>query len=232
MFFQNLLKITLCFFLLFEFTFNKSDIRNEIIKNLTSNNPNFKTINLTEIDEDSSFLNNIYDALIGNKFSGNILWSDNKVPTNKEIVNKIYDKLWENNKKFERFPNYFVHSLLSKHVYIANEHDINEQVKFSLKDESHIYNNGLKNWFLHKIFRSDKTGYFGAIYLNKAANQIVLAHRGTELTDFGDLEADIKGVFEGNKVDHQIACLQLTEYAINCSKKNQYYLCLYFTISE
>ena len=138
MFFLSLLKITLCFILLFEFTFNKSDIRNEIIKNLTSNNPNFKTINLTEIDEDSSFLNNIYDALIGNKISGNILWSDNKVPKNKEIVNKIYDKLWENNKKFERFPNYFVHCLLSKHVYIANEHDINEQVKFSLKDESHI----------------------------------------------------------------------------------------------
>lgn len=37
---------------------------------------------------------------------------------------------------------------------------------------------------------SDETGYFGAIYVNESAKQLVLAHRGTDLRKFKDWKAD------------------------------------------
>ena len=39
------------------------------------------------------------------------------------IIQKIEKKVIENNWNFERFPNYFVHLLLSSHVYFDYKED-------------------------------------------------------------------------------------------------------------
>lgn len=186
-----------------------------VLSNLTKNSPSFKKITLSNAE--NNFLEEINKKLKNNDYVGNIFWPENQVSINKEIVSAIYDKLWENNLKYERFPNYFIHGLLSKHVYINSSKDDIVMFKDDIK-----YNDGLKDWCVHKISQSTN-GYYGAIYLNEKTNQIVLAHRGTELS-LKDIETDIIGVFNNQKTDQQIECFKLADVAIELAKEKCYSL--------
>lgn len=190
---------------------------NDIIEKVGENDPNFKVIDLTDFGNcsDESLIN-LLEKLNENLHIGNILWPSNQI--NNDIVIRIEDKIKENNWKFERFPNYFVHLLLSNHTYSVSENDknviFNDQV-FS------IYNEGLENWIVKEVLKSDKNGYLGAIYVNEKTKQMVVAHKGTY--NLQDVRTDIDGVFKGLKVEQQVECLKLTEIANTLSNNGKLY---------
>lgn len=45
-------------------------------------------------------------------------------------------------------------------------------------------------WEVYLTSPPNSSGYYGAAYLNRSTGEIVIAHRGTELTDRGDLKSD------------------------------------------
>jgi hypothetical protein len=48
--------------------------------------------------------------------------------------------------------------------------------------------------------RAIKNGYFGTAYWNKDHQRVVIAHRGTDITNFDPLLKDTKGVLFNNYV--------------------------------
>ena len=122
---------TALFLLLFNLNL-ANNMKDQIIEIIERNDPNYKIIDLTNADDilDDDLLVRIFDKLKANSYVGNIIWPLNKRPINNAIVEKIENKIKENNWNFERFPNYFVHCLLSSHVYTVSNEDINTSVKF------------------------------------------------------------------------------------------------------
>ena len=155
-----------------------------------------------------------------NFYVGNIIWPSNFSNQNSQFVTQIENKIKNNNLSFQRFPNYFVHLLLSNHIYSVSENNKNQKVTFDDQVFS-IYNEGLKNWILKEVLKSDTNGYLGAIYVNKKTKQMIVAHKGTH--NLEDVKTDIEGVFRGLKVDQQVECLKLTEIAKNLSKNGKLY---------
>jgi hypothetical protein len=199
-----------------------NNIKDQIIENIERNDPNCKIIDLTNIDDfldDDLFLPRILDKLNTNSYIGNIIWPVNKRPINNDIVEEIEKKIKENNWKFERFPNYFAHCLLSSHVYAVSNNDAGKCVKF-INDLSK-YNEGIKNWIVKEVRESNKTGYLGTIYINEKTKQIIVAHRGTD--NLNGVYTDIEGIFNGKKVEQQVECLALINSAIKISKKGTIY---------
>ncbi len=200
-----------------------NNIKDKIIKDIERNDPNYKIIDLTNVDDfldDDLFLPRILDKLNTNSYVGNIIWPLNKRPINNDIVELIEKKIKENNWKFERFPNYFVHCLLSSHVYTVTNKDINKSVKFT--NYLSKYNKGIKHWIVKEVRESNENGYLGAIYINEKTKQIIVAHKGTD--NFQDVYTDIEGVFNGKKVEQQVECLGLIKSSIEICKKEPYNL--------
>jgi hypothetical protein len=199
-----------------------NNTKDQIIENIERNDPNYKIIDLTNVDDildDELFLPRILDKLNTNCYVGNIIWPLNKRLINNDIVEKIENKIKQNNWNFERFPNYFVHCLLSSHVYTVSNEDINKSVKFI--NYLKVYNEGIKNWIVKEVRKSNENGYLGAIYMNEKTKQIIVAHKGTD--NFKDVYTDIEGVFNGKKVEQQVECLELINLAIEISKEGTIY---------
>jgi len=199
-----------------------NNIKDQIIENIEKNNPNYKIIDLTNVNDfldDELFLPRILDKLNKNSYVGNIIWSLNKIPINNAIVEEIDNKIKENNWKFERFPNYFVHCLLSYHVYTVSNEDINKSIVFT--NYLSKYNEGIKNWIVKEVRESNENGYLGAIYINEKTRQMIVAHKGTD--NLKDVYTDIEGVFNGKKVEPQKECRELIKSAIEISKKGTIY---------
>ena len=199
-----------------------NNIKDKIIENIESNDPNYKIIDLTNVDDildDELFLPRILDKLNTNSYVGNIIWPLNKRPINNDIVEEIENEIKQNNWNFERFPNYFIHCLLSSHVYTVSNEDINKSVEFI--NYLNVYNEGIKNWIVKEVRKSNENGYLGAIYMNEKTKQIIVAHRGTY--NFEGVYTDIEGVFNGKKVEQQVECLELIKSAIEFSKEGTIY---------
>ena len=199
-----------------------NNIKNQIIENIESNDPNYKIIDLTNVDDildDELFLPRILDKLSKNSYVGNIIWPLNKRPINNDIVELIENEIKQNNWNFERFPNYFIHCLLSSHVYTVSNEDINKSVEFI--NYLNVYNEGIKNWIVKEVRKSNENGYLGAIYMNEKTKQIIVAHRGTDNSE--GVYTDIEGVFNGKKVEQQVECLELIKSAIEFSKEGTIY---------
>ena len=196
-------------------------MKDQIIEIIERNDPNYKIIDLTNADDilDDDLLVRIFDKLKANSYVGNIIWPLNKRPINNAIVEKIENKIKENNWNFERFPNYFVHCLLSSHVYTVSNEDINKSVKFI--NYLNVYNEGIKNWIVKEVRKSNENGYLGAIYINEKTKQIIVAHRGTY--NFEGVYTDIEGVFNGKKVEQQVECIEIIKSAIEISKEGTIY---------
>jgi hypothetical protein len=207
-----------------------NNIKDQIIENIERNDPNYKIIDLTNVNDfldDDRFLPRILDNLNTNSYVGKIIWPVNK-PIYNEIVELIEKKIKENNWNFERFPNYFVHCLLSSHVYTVSNEDINKSVEF--KNDLKKYNNCLENWIIKVVNdKQDTNGYLGVIYLNEKKKQMVVAHKGTVfkkrdvLFNTKDIYTDIIGILNGEKVDQQVECKELILSAIEISKKGTIY---------
>jgi hypothetical protein len=200
-----------------------NNIKDKIIENIVSNDPNYKIIDLTNVDDildDELFLPRILDKLSKNSYVGNIIWPLNKRPINNDIVEEIENKIKQNNWNFERFPNYFIHCLLSSHVYTVSNEDINKSVKFI--NYLSVFNEGIKNWTVKEVRKSNENGYLGAIYMNEKTKQIIVAHRGTTVNSQG-IYTDIEGVFNGKKVGQQVECIEIIRSAIKISKEGTIY---------
>jgi len=203
-----------------------NNIKYQIIENIEKNDPNCKIIDLTNIDDfldDDLFLPRILDKLNTNSYVGNIIWPLNKRPINNDIVDEIEKKIKENNWNFERFPNYFVHCLLSSHVYTVSNNDTGKCVEF--KNDLKKYNKCLENWKIKKVHdKQDTNGYLGAIYVNERTKQMIVAHKGTVFKkrdvvfNTKDIYTDIKGILNGEKVDQQLECKELILSAIKTGK--------------
>ena len=73
-----------------------NNIKDKIIKDIERNDPNYKLIDLTNVDDfldDDLFLPRILDKLNTNSYVGNIIWPLNKRPINKDIVDEIEKKI-------------------------------------------------------------------------------------------------------------------------------------------
>ena len=199
-----------------------NNTKDQIIENIERDDPNYKIIDLTNVDDildDKFFLTRILDKLSKNSYVGNIIWPLNKRPINNDIVELIENEIKQNNWNFERFPNYFIHCLLSSHVYTVSNEDINKSVEFI--NYLNVYNEGIKNWIVKEVRKSNENGYLGAIYINEKTKQIIVAHRGTVNSE--GVYTDIEGVFNGKKVEQQVECLELIKSAIEFSKEGTIY---------
>ncbi len=117
---------TVMFLLLFNLNL-ANNIKDQIIENIEKNNPNYKIIDLTNVNDfldDELFLPRILDKLNKNSYVGNIIWSLNKIPINNAIVEEIDNKIKENNWKFERFPNYFVPNIDERDLHTVHHQEL------------------------------------------------------------------------------------------------------------
>lgn len=144
------------------------------------------------------------------------------------LVNKIESKIIQNNRKFKRYPSDFIHGVLSLHTYFESKEGT--PVEFDNASENVNYNPHLASWKIHKIFTDKKSGYYSVLYVNKKDRQAVLAHRGTtiQLADLvkskSPIQADIKGVLEGEIVSQQSEAFLSTQYAVQYVQENHYNL--------
>jgi hypothetical protein len=194
-----------------------------IIQKIEKNDPNYKVVDFSNIDNEIRDLNQLLDQVNKNCYVGNIIWPYNNRPNN-EKVQQIENKIKENNWKFERFPNYFVHLLFCRHIYGVSSEYIDKTVSFNDEYLSR-YNGSLKDWKIKKIRESNLDDYLGAIYINDKTHQLVLVHKGN--INFGhvhnDIHNDIERIFNEKKVPKQVECLELIKSAIEISKKGTIY---------
>jgi len=227
---------------------SKKNIKQKIIQKIDENDPIYKIINLELIDleiiegenekiiyeklslvtpeklsiskENTYFLNILLTKLQNNSYVGNIIWPAKNKVINNEIIQKIENKIKKNNWNYERFPNYFLHLLLSSHVYNVSQTD--SKVIFKTDEYFSKFNNGLRYWMVKKIHKSDQNGYLSVIYVNEKTKQIVIAHKGIsiEINSKSKLE-EILGEYNGRKFERQI--LELIKEVIEMSKMGTNY---------
>ena len=105
--------------------------KDQIIQKIEENDPNYKIIDLKLVEncfEDEIFLNTLLDRVNRNCYVGNIHWPSNHKQIENNVIIQIENKIKENNWNFERFPNYFIHLLLSSHVYSVSTEDKGKSV--------------------------------------------------------------------------------------------------------
>ena len=133
------------------------------------------------------------------------------------MANIKVKKIKENIENYRRYPNDFVHALLSYHVY--------KDCRPSQEIELENYTQHLNEWKIHQVFTISKSGYYAAIYENSTTHNIVLAHRGTAPslkqlfeTD-GPINTDIKGILNGEFVQQQIDAYEATKEAVEYARE-------------
>ena len=180
-----------------------------------------KTLSLIELQD-------LWQEVEGSSIIGHIRWGG--LPEEaKELKEKIENKIIQNNKQYNRYPTDFIHALLSARIY--TDHEENTEVRFDDKDENGIYNKYLQDWETHKIYKYPEAGgYYGATYINRKDQQLVLAHRGTTLKWFDLIDkdsptkTDLKGILGGAIVAQQVAAYRAVKQAITDAKDLHYNL--------
>ncbi|MGI9214143.1 MAG: Mbeg1-like protein, partial [Gammaproteobacteria bacterium] len=114
---------------------------------------------------------------------------------------------WNLEEIADKRPNDYIYALMSNHVYG------NIQKGDTLPSA--------KNWGVKRI-SADKSGYFGAIYINNKENHIVVAHRGT--SSIRAVIEDIHGIVLNNISPQKEAAFELVREAIELAKKKNYSL--------
>ena len=146
---------------------------NTILDTLKENDPKMVHIILDDFDLKLDHLKKIYEALKDNTCASRIIWprTTESSPSFLDVKEKIRKKIKENIENYRRYPNDFVHALLSYHVY--------KDCRPSQEIELENYTQHLNEWKIHQVFTISKSGYYAAIYENSTTHNIVLAHRGT-----------------------------------------------------
>ncbi len=151
---------------------------NDIKSKLEQNDPLITSLNIRFILTDKE-LEELDTSIQDNTELGYISW--HKKQSKRKLLNKINNKLIENNKEYRYHPNDYVHGLLSKHAY----KDSNEKDPITLPG---ILEQPLENWYVEKVYNdNDISGYYGVIYRNDKTHQIVLANRGTDEQTFSHI---------------------------------------------
>lgn len=167
-------------------------------------------------------LKELRDAISTNTILANIKWGE--IPTAREarsIIHGIETKLRENVVGYRYFPNPYEFGLLSNYTYY------NAKVGELSESNNSGINLHLKNWSVHKVYRNDENGYYGALYYNNKTCQFVLAHRGTEfsgikeLFDHKDVSADISGIVLNKIVSQIFEAYKATEDSIKIAREHQ-----------
>ena len=196
------------------------------LQKLEENSPKHTTVDLTKMHLTESSIELLHKKICKNSIVGNILWPQNiQNGAFQKLKSKIEAKLIQNNENYKFHPTSFIHGLLSSHVY--NNFKVGDGVTFP--NVEHQYRNEfLKNWKVAKLFEDSTSGYYGAIYVNHADHQIVLAHRGTLMCPKdlialdSPLKTDIDGILFGGIVRQQVYAYIATHEACELAKKNSY----------
>ncbi|WP_342269630.1 hypothetical protein [Rickettsia endosymbiont of Orchestes rusci] len=206
---------------------SKNDYQN-ILNKLAVNDPSFSNLDLSTFHLTQEQVQEIASKIQNNNFVGNVIWGTYPNST-MSLIENIENKIIQNNKQYQYYPNDFTHGLLSSHVYLDSKDK--EKVLFKSDDPLAKYNSHLKNWYVHKVFtKVDNAGYYGTLYVNEQTKQAVLAHRGTtlELKDLfkgnSSIQTDIKGVLGKQIVAQQITSYVVSKEAIEYAKNNDYHL--------
>jgi len=198
----------------------------EISLHLTRDDPTFRSLEmgyaLTEME-----LKAIYDSIKENTELGYITWHKDQIKDQirYSILVNIENRLIENNKNYRYYPNDFTHALLSKHAYVTSTKG--SSISLDPKVDMH-----LKNWKVVEVFDdTQKSGYYGAIYINDKTHQVVLANRGTEeiikglFNRNGDWKTNFEEILGGQIiVGQQAKNLRATAAAIEIAKEKGYRL--------
>jgi len=193
---------------------------------LTRDDPTFRSLEmgyaLTEME-----LKAIYDSIKENTELGYITWHKDQIKDQirYSILVNIENRLIENNKNYRYYPNDFTHALLSKHAYVTSTKG--SSISLDPKVDMH-----LKNWKVVEVFDdTQKSGYYGAIYINDKTHQVVLANRGTEeiikglFNRNGDWKTNFEEILGGQIiVGQQAKNLRATAAAIEIAKEKGYRL--------
>ena len=169
----------------------------------------------------------ILETLKANSYYGDIKWPDGYSPTEeneKKLKKEIENQLTQNNKEYSRYPNDYIHCLLSKYVY---NNDLKEGD--TIKD--------LNKWKILKIQNEFTQGNFNKIliytavlFVNESQKQLVLSHKGIEVEiksltkESGELNSTIKGIVMNEIVPQLVYCYEFTKEANDLAKDNDYYL--------
>jgi hypothetical protein len=173
-----------------------------------------KKLNLKE-------LNDLYnEQIVNNHIVGDVLWHreqkhDSISNETKEIIERIENRLINNNREFTRFPSDYIHGKLCLETYEKDrksEFKINENI-----------------WRVHKLIEIPQK-YFGIIYVNELKHQIVLAHRGltAEISNFFKEEStlcnNINGIILSEIIPQLSICYEVAKEANELALRNNYFL--------
>jgi hypothetical protein len=180
---------------------------------------NLSLAGLKELDEEVE----------NNSFIGHIIWGT--LPPGEEarqLRNKIEQKVIKNNQAYKRYPNDFIHALLSLNAY-ETSHQINTNLVFGGTDHKH-YEQHLTQWKINEVHDYPEFGrYYAVSYTNTQTRQLVLAHRGTtfERMDLFNTESPSKtnliGVLAGEIVAQQKTVYSVTKRVAEYAKDNHYH---------
>lgn len=173
-------------------------------------------------------LKGIWEEVNNNNMLGHVLWGTLPEGSD-ELKKRIENKVIENNKSYRRYPNDFIHALLSSHVY--KDTKVGSVVEFDSKERNSKLNQYLAGWKVYKIYAyPDYGGYYAVVYINNEQKQLVLAHRGTivQLKDLitrdSALKTDLKGILGREIVAQQAAAYKATKEIVEDAKKIRYNL--------
>ncbi len=195
-----------------------------ILQAIKNNNPKeASNIDLSDIELDYEQLQVLHTAVQRNTTVGYIRWGELPQGDNaSELVAAIEHKIAENNKNYQYFPTDYIYGLLSSHSY--SDAKSGDRVEFKNTE----LNKYVLDWEVHKVYNETQVnGYYAAIYINKKACQVVLAHRGSEFNKLGELlrlnkesdwTAGFRGVLGGMIVSQQAYAYQATKKGVKIAK--------------
>jgi hypothetical protein len=164
-----------------------------------------------------------------NAFIGHIIWGT--LPSGEQahkLRSKIEQKVIKNNQAYKRYPNDFIHALLSLNAY-ETSHQINTNLVFGSADHKH-YEQYLIQWKINEVHDYPEFGrYYAVSYTNTQTRQLVLAHRGTtfEWMDLFNTESPSKtnltGVLAGDIVAQQKLVYSVTKRVAEYARDNHYH---------
>ncbi|ETO35233.1 TPR repeat-containing protein, partial [Reticulomyxa filosa] len=197
---------------------------NEIVHSIEKNDPQYLSLDLSNLNLTDTQLKILEKALKDNKALGHIKWGTISANSN-SIIHIIESKLESNNKIYSYYPTDYIYALLSNHAY----YDQVEERRVEFKDNA-TWTEHLKDWKIVKIHEDTKSGYYGILYKNPTMHQIVLTHRGTNVdwrdllqTD-SDIHNDIEGILKGNIVSQQAQAYEATKEAVEWANEKHYHL--------
>jgi len=149
------------------------------------------------------------------RIPGEIKWHPKQ--TKCSLTNTIETFLVDNNEKYSRFPDDYIHCLMSLDVYRKN-----------IKKDQHLAD--FKYWRVLEIFENKDYDYYAILYINEKRGQLVLSHRGYDVKtkdifeENNKLKSFFKDILVKNMLYQHKFCYENAKHANEIAEKKGYFL--------